>query len=243
MDHATLRELAAGAALDDLDPAEALALDRHLPTCAPCLGLSADLGDVLGELALAAPVLRPPADLRGHVLDALHEPSAPGLTVLSGARGNDRASVARPSPATGAWLATSLASSSARLCKVSTSGRISLIRPSASASSASISRAVKIMSLVRAGPTSDITRLILDIDRQLPSVRAIGKPMRVAEVPMRRSQQAAMPAPPPVQAPAILVAQITELPPVAGELLQQIERGAQVFDDGRAFGRGHLLQG
>jgi hypothetical protein len=42
----------------------------------------------------------------------------------------------------------------------------------------------------------------LDIDRQLPSVRAIGKPIRVAAVPIRMSQQAAIPAPPPVQAPA-----------------------------------------
>ena len=43
----------------------------------------------------------------------------------------------------------------------------------------------------------------MDIDRQLPSVRAIGKPIRVAAVPILMSQQAAMPAPPPVHAPAI----------------------------------------
>ena len=34
-------------------------------------------------------------------------------------------------------------------------------------------------------------------------MRAIGKPIRVAAVPIRISQQAAIPAPPPVQAPAI----------------------------------------
>ena len=43
---------------------------------------------------------------------------------------------------------------------------------------------------------------MLAIDRQLPSVRAIGKPKRRFAAAMRMSQQAAMPAPPPVQAPA-----------------------------------------
>ena len=37
-------------------------------------------------------------------------------------------------------------------------------------------RAVKMMSLTRAGPISAVRRLMFDIDRQLPSVRAIGKP-------------------------------------------------------------------
>ena len=46
----------------------------------------------------------------------------------------------------GAWLATSFAVSSARRCSVATSGTISLSSPSASASGASISRALKIKS-------------------------------------------------------------------------------------------------
>ncbi len=58
------------------------------------------------------------------------------------------------------------------------------------------------MSFTRAGPISAAKRLRFDIDRQLPSVRAIGKPNFDVVVPMRRSQHAAMPAPPPVQAPA-----------------------------------------
>jgi hypothetical protein len=62
---------------------------------------------------------------------------------------------------------------------------------------------VKIMSLTRAGPTRAESRARFWIDRQLPSVRAIGKPKRASRVAMRRSQQAAMAAPPPVQAPAI----------------------------------------
>ena len=44
---------------------------------------------------------------------------------------------------------------------------------------------------------------MLDIDRQLPNVRAIGKPNRALAAAIRRSQAAAMAAPPPVQAPAI----------------------------------------
>ena len=91
MDHATLRELAAGAALDDLDPDEARTLERHLTACPSCRGLSGDLDLVVGELALAAPALRPPADLRGHVLDALHAPSARALAVLDGGGRTGRA--------------------------------------------------------------------------------------------------------------------------------------------------------
>jgi hypothetical protein len=49
-------------------------------------------------------------------------------------------------------------------------------------------RAVKIRSLVRAGPTREASRLIFDIDRELPSVRAIGKPIRVAALPIQMSQ-------------------------------------------------------
>ena len=83
------------------------------------------------------------------------------------------------------------------------SSTTSVSRPTLAASSAPTSRAVKMMSLTRAGPINAVSRLIFDIDRQLPSVRAIGKPIRVVLVPMRRSQHAAMPAPPPVQAPVI----------------------------------------
>lgn len=75
MDHEALRELAAGAALDDLGPDERRELDRHLATCAACRALSADLDGVLGDLALIAPAMRPPAALRTSVLGALREPA------------------------------------------------------------------------------------------------------------------------------------------------------------------------
>lgn len=71
IDHAILSELAAGAALDDLDPLERPALEAHLATCARCRMLLADLEDVLGDLALVAPPMRPPASLRRGVMDRL----------------------------------------------------------------------------------------------------------------------------------------------------------------------------
>ena len=57
------------------------------------------------------------------------------------------------------------------------------------------------MSFTRAGPISAVSRAMFVIDRQLPRVRAIGKPNFAVGVPMRRSQQAAMAAPPPAQTP------------------------------------------
>ena len=71
MDHGTLRQLAAGAALDDLDPAERRELDAHLRWCVACAGLARDLDDVLGELALATPEMAPPPGLRSSILRAL----------------------------------------------------------------------------------------------------------------------------------------------------------------------------
>jgi len=71
MDHGTLRQLAAGAALDDLDPAERREFDAHVGWCASCTGLARDLDDVLGELALATPGMAPPPGLRNAVMNAL----------------------------------------------------------------------------------------------------------------------------------------------------------------------------
>ncbi len=75
MDHGSLQQLAAGAALDDLDPVERAELDAHLASCASCTALSAELDAVLADLALAAPALRPPATLKGEVLSALRGPA------------------------------------------------------------------------------------------------------------------------------------------------------------------------
>ena len=84
MDHADLTELAAGAALDDLDPAERADLDAHLAGCARCQSLVVELEELLGDLALVAPELHPPASLRGEILASLREP-APGVVARAAA--------------------------------------------------------------------------------------------------------------------------------------------------------------
>lgn len=74
MAHAAFRELAAGAALDDLDHDERTTFGRHLATCSECAALERDLEDVAADLALLAPDLRPPATLRDDVLRAVVTP-------------------------------------------------------------------------------------------------------------------------------------------------------------------------
>jgi Anti-sigma-K factor rskA, C-terminal/Putative zinc-finger len=71
MDHRAFRELAAGAALDDLDPAERASLDDHLAACSDCRDEARELVDVAGLLTFAVPQRRPPASLRGGVLAAI----------------------------------------------------------------------------------------------------------------------------------------------------------------------------
>jgi predicted anti-sigma-YlaC factor YlaD len=71
MDHGTFRELAAGAALDDLDPLERAALDAHLGACPPCRKVARELVDSAGMLAFAAPRRTPPAALLGGILAAV----------------------------------------------------------------------------------------------------------------------------------------------------------------------------
>ena len=73
----------------------------------------------------------------------------------------------------------------------------------ASASSASIRRVVISMSTARPTPVSMATRAMLAADRQLASVRAIGKPNFSLRVEMRRSQAAAITAAPPVHTPGM----------------------------------------
>jgi|GEM_PF-533912 len=74
MDHRSLQQLAAGAALDDLDATERADLDAHRATCASCAALGVELEDVLADLALVVPELHPPASLKREVLSALRAP-------------------------------------------------------------------------------------------------------------------------------------------------------------------------
>ena len=71
MDHGTFRELAAGAALDDLDPTERISFRAHLGFCGPCRDDETALVDTAGLLALAAPRRLPPASLRAGVRAAI----------------------------------------------------------------------------------------------------------------------------------------------------------------------------
>ena len=57
--------------------------------------------------------------------------------------------------------------------------------------------------MARPTPVSIATRWMLAADRQLASVRAMGKPNFRSRVEMRRSQAAAMTAAPPVQTPVM----------------------------------------
>ncbi len=82
MDHRVFRELAAGAAIEDLEPAESTELSAHLAICAPCRRDASQLADIAGLMALAAPPRRPPAMMKRSVLAAVAatdhaEPTAP----------------------------------------------------------------------------------------------------------------------------------------------------------------------
>lgn len=96
MDHGTLQQLVAGAALDDIDGPERAELDAHLAMCRSCAGLRTDLDEVLADVALAAPARRPPASLRHDVLAALRAPAAAG-PAMAAALASDPPYVARRS--------------------------------------------------------------------------------------------------------------------------------------------------
>jgi hypothetical protein len=71
MDHRAYRELAAGAALNDLDAGERSALDAHLAGCGQCRADARELADTAGMLTLAAPRRTPPTSLRRSVMAAI----------------------------------------------------------------------------------------------------------------------------------------------------------------------------
>lgn len=77
MSHRAFRELAAGAALEDLEAAEEAELEDHLATCAPCRRDARELVDVASLVALAAPTRRPPATLKRVVLAAVATAGSP----------------------------------------------------------------------------------------------------------------------------------------------------------------------
>ena len=96
IDPETIRELAAGSALEDLDADERRAFSAHVATCAACRDLSIDLVDVLGDLALLAPTIHPPAEMRASVLAAIRA-SDTGPSTSIGTRSEDERPTARTS--------------------------------------------------------------------------------------------------------------------------------------------------
>lgn len=91
-EHAAMRELAAGAALGDLDPIEREQFEAHLATCAACRSLTVDLGATLADLALLAPAEDLPPAMRAHALGAIAGPMSP----VTGASGLLPRSLRRP---------------------------------------------------------------------------------------------------------------------------------------------------
>ncbi|MCA1816791.1 MAG: anti-sigma factor [Acidobacteria bacterium] len=69
--HADYKDALALAALDSADEAELRALDAHLASCGECRAELRALRDTAAALALAAPPLAPPPELRARLLAAL----------------------------------------------------------------------------------------------------------------------------------------------------------------------------
>jgi len=87
--------LAAGAAIDDLDPDERQAYDAHRTGCAECRRVDAELALVLADLALAVPERVPPPDLLAGIrraIDAGASPRAPLLRSVDAGGGRPSAS-------------------------------------------------------------------------------------------------------------------------------------------------------
>lgn len=104
---------AAAYALGALEPEEADAFRRHLATCVICQDEVAALRGVADALALAAPQLRPPPELRGRVMRAARaEPRSAGAgqTAHTGPwRPRPRPALARAVLATGLAVVLALA--------------------------------------------------------------------------------------------------------------------------------------
>ncbi len=74
--HTSQHLLAAGAALEDLDPAEDAAWDAHRAGCATCRSLAGDLTMVLVDLVLVVPERVPPPALLDAVRHAIRAGAA-----------------------------------------------------------------------------------------------------------------------------------------------------------------------
>ncbi len=77
-------------ALDELEPGLRDAVDTHLDQCERCQRDLAATADTLALLALSAPPVEPPADLRARVLDLPRAVSPPRSGAGAARRGTGR---------------------------------------------------------------------------------------------------------------------------------------------------------
>ncbi|MGC8634076.1 MAG: zf-HC2 domain-containing protein [Candidatus Limnocylindrales bacterium] len=77
MSHRRFLALAAGDVLEDLDPDERSALERHLLACASCRRGADELREVAGALGAASPRRTPPPEVWQAIRAAISEPAPP----------------------------------------------------------------------------------------------------------------------------------------------------------------------
>ncbi len=73
MSHRRFLELAAGGALDDLEPDERAVLEEHLAACGSCRLVARDIGEVVTALGMATPRRAVPAETWGIIRSAIRE--------------------------------------------------------------------------------------------------------------------------------------------------------------------------
>ncbi len=76
MNHRHVLELAAGAALDDLDPEERDAMAAHLAGCPACRAGARELDEVILALGMVSPRRTPPPELWGSIRAAIRATNA-----------------------------------------------------------------------------------------------------------------------------------------------------------------------
>jgi hypothetical protein len=114
MDHRSLRQLAAGDALEDLGRIERLRFSAHVLACASCRQLRRELDTLTGDLSLLAPPRRPPAALQASVMAALGIGPSPAGAALPVAGARPAGGASTPDAAVRRWrIATALAAGTA----------------------------------------------------------------------------------------------------------------------------------
>jgi hypothetical protein len=212
MDHRTFRELAAGAALDDLDAPERASLDDHVAACPTCRAEARALVDTAGLLALAVPARTVPASLRGSVLAAIaaseHRPvgiSAATLAYAAGAAAPPRP-MSLPGSGTGAARAgTPDSRSTGAVVDIETvrreRTRYRRLSFAGLAAAAALAIAVGALGATAAGLNADLDAATRERDAAVAQLATTDAAMAVALAP---DHSTAMLTPDPIAAQAIM---------------------------------------